>query len=85
MRKNSNKKNWTFEDDDYNPEKYFPPLFGIPISIKDSFDIEGYSSTVGLANRLEPMKSSSPIITCFRNAGVIPFTKTNMPQIGMTF
>jgi len=28
-------KNWVIGDE-WSPEKYFPPLFGIPTSIKDN-------------------------------------------------
>lgn len=32
-------------------EKYFPPLFGVPTSVKDVFDIKGMTSTIGLTQR----------------------------------
>ena len=37
QRKQSGKRNWTPEDGEFNEEKFLPALYGIPISIKDSF------------------------------------------------
>lgn len=51
IRQQSQKKNWVPGTEDHDPEKYFPPLFGIPISIKDTFDVEGLPTTFGLINR----------------------------------
>jgi Asp-tRNA(Asn)/Glu-tRNA(Gln) amidotransferase A subunit family amidase len=30
-------------------------------------------------------EKDSSIITCFRNSGLIPFVRTNVPQLGMIF
>ena len=38
-RRESGRKNWTFQDGPYEEGKFLPPLFGIPVSIKDMFDI----------------------------------------------
>jgi Asp-tRNA(Asn)/Glu-tRNA(Gln) amidotransferase A subunit family amidase len=55
IRKQTGKRNWNFGDD-WNMNSYLPPLFGIPISIKDTFDMEGLPSTVGLAARINDLK-----------------------------
>lgn len=85
IRKQSGLKNWTVRDPPFNTKQFLPPLFGIPMSVKDSFDMEGFISTVGLSNRCNTKYNESPIVTCFKNAGVIPFARTNMPQMGMAF
>ena len=46
------KKNWTFEDE-WDMNKFFPPLYGIPISIKDNIEMEGTRSTIGLTIRAD--------------------------------
>lgn len=40
-------------EDEWNMEKYFPPLFGIPTSIKDNIDMAGTRSTLGATIRAE--------------------------------
>lgn len=49
-RAKSGKKNWTLEDE-WNMDKYFPPLYGVPISLKDNIELEGTASTVGVTVR----------------------------------
>jgi Asp-tRNA(Asn)/Glu-tRNA(Gln) amidotransferase A subunit family amidase len=51
-RRNTKKRNWTM-DDEWDMEKYFPPLFGIPCSVKDNIDMEGTHSTVGVTVRVQ--------------------------------
>ena len=79
------KKNWTLTDGEYNSEKHLPPLYGIPLSVKDTYDMKGYTSSLGLFNRAEMEFEDSPIIVAMKKAGVIPFIRSNLPQFGMTF
>jgi fatty acid amide hydrolase len=61
-------------------------LFGVPTSIKDNVEMEGTVATVGLsarANRIN--KADSPMIRCIKNSGMIPFIKTNIPQLAFNF
>lgn len=59
-----------------------PPLFGIPISIKEEFRIKGLDCTFGLISQInKPMNEDSPIIRIIREAGGIPFVTTNIPQM----
>ena len=53
QRKESGKRNWTPEDGEFNEEKFLPALYGIPISIKDSFHMEGLRTTIGLFCKAE--------------------------------
>ena len=52
-RNRNGKKNWTLKDGAFDPEKYLPPLYGIPMSFKDTFDMKGYTSSIGLFSRAE--------------------------------
>ncbi|KAG7326172.1 hypothetical protein KOW79_009573 [Hemibagrus wyckioides] len=56
-------------------------LYGIPISIKDNVDYEGYASTCGLLNKLDdPAVKDSVVVSVLKKQGAIPFIKTNIPQ-----
>ena len=79
------KRNWTFGEGEFDANKFLPPLFGIPISIKDSFDVEGLATTFGLMSRANSTPVESPLVKCLKNSGMIPFVKTNVPQLLMTF
>ncbi|KAJ5472218.1 Amidasefungi [Penicillium desertorum] len=57
------------------------PLHGIPVSVKDRFDVEGYDTTVGwvgLTNK--PAKSNSSIVQLLESMGAVLYVKTNVPQ-----
>lgn len=61
-------------------------LFGVPISIKDCVDIEGFPSSVGVIKWAQDRRSANAqIIECLLKAGAIPFCKTNVPQTMMSF
>eukprot|EP00171_Calliarthron_tuberculosum_P017184 IDg17184t1 len=50
-----------------------PLLAGVPISVKDTVDQAGFSSTCGLAVRtLLPCKNDSILLSVLREAGAIP-------------
>lgn len=38
-------------NDEWNMDKFFPPLYGIPTSVKENIDIEGTRSTLGATVR----------------------------------
>jgi fatty acid amide hydrolase len=43
-------------------------------------------STVGLTMRAEKIiKEDGPLVRCLKNSGMIPFMKTNIPQLGFTY
>ncbi|PWY69388.1 fatty-acid amide hydrolase [Aspergillus eucalypticola CBS 122712] len=67
-------------------KKLFGPLHGLPISIKDSFCIEGIQSTVGYVKFLEnsPASHNSAIVEMLLNLGAVLYVKTNIPQTMMT-
>ncbi|CAI7676987.1 unnamed protein product [Penicillium palitans] len=57
------------------------PLHGVPVSVKDRFDVEGFDTTVGwvgLTNK--PAKSNSSIVQLLESMGAVLYVKTNVPQ-----
>jgi amidase len=68
-----------------NPGKILPPLWGLPISLKDSFDVLGYDTSTGLACYVdEPAKENSPLAAMLLDLGAVLYCKTNLPQSIMT-
>lgn len=56
-------------------------LFGIPISIKDSFIQKGLDSTCGQASLVfKPNTKDGEIIALLKARGAIPFIRSNVPQ-----
>jgi fatty acid amide hydrolase len=59
-----------------------PPLAGVPVTIKDCFDLAGTASTFGLESRRDVIESKDdPYVAALRAAGAIPMAKTNLPQL----
>lgn len=64
--------------------KVVGPLHGLPISLKDCFNIHGYPTSVGFtAWALDPVQTESTIVTLLKNAGGIFHVKTNVPTAMM--
>jgi len=60
------------------------PLHGLPISLKDNFNVYGYPSSVGFCSwALEPMKAESTIVGLLRDLGAVAYVKTNVPTAMM--
>ncbi|KAG1726398.1 amidase signature domain-containing protein [Suillus lakei] len=56
------------------------PLSGVPVSIKDCIDIEGYDTTVGYSSKVNhPASSSAAIVRLLHDAGAITHVKTTVP------
>ena len=58
------------------------PLHGLPISVKDSFEIEGLHSTLGCVSRLglPVARKNTPLIQLLYDLGAVFYVKTNVPQ-----
>ena len=57
------------------------PLHGLPMSVKDTFDIKGVDSTTGLAAlAFKPAKENAPLVDLLESLGAIIIAKTNVPQ-----
>ncbi|KAH8435262.1 general amidase GmdB [Aspergillus melleus] len=74
--------------DDYleRERKVVGPLHGLPISLKDSFRLEGIQSTIGYASFLAtpPASSNSALVNMLLDLGAVLYVKTNIPQTMMT-
>ncbi|CAJ0540845.1 Ff.00g077540.m01.CDS01 [Fusarium sp. VM40] len=66
--------------------KVIGPLHGLPISLKDSFHVEGYHSTVGYVEFLKrPLpQGNAALVKLLEDAGAILYCKTNVSQTMMT-
>ncbi|KAI4620720.1 uncharacterized protein J4E87_007048 [Alternaria ethzedia] len=76
------------ECDDFlkNEGRVMGPLHGLPISLKDSFNIRGVQATLGYISFLThpPSASNSSLITLLHTLGAVFYVKTNLPQTMMT-
>ena len=71
------------ELDKYRVSKGRPvgPLHGLPITVKDSFNITGVDSSIGLAALcFKPAASNSTLVDLLLSLGCIIIAKTNVPQ-----
>src|SRR5205807_7337650 len=58
------------------------PLAGLPVTIKECFDLAGTASTFGLPARRAAIESGDdPHVAALRAAGAIPLAKSNVPQL----
>ncbi|KAI0976955.1 putative fatty-acid amide hydrolase [Xylaria arbuscula] len=66
-------------------ESALPPLFGLPISLKDSFQVLGHDTSTGLGCYVnEPAKEHSALAAMLLDLGAVLYCKTNLPQSIMT-
>ena len=62
------------------------PLHGVPISVKDQFDVEGYDSSIGFSAWCNAARTSdAAVVQAVRRAGGIVICKTNVPQTMLNF
>jgi fatty acid amide hydrolase len=57
------------------------PLHGVPITIKESFDIAGTVSNMGISALSQTAKQDAPLVKRLQQAGAIILGKTNVPQL----
>lgn len=57
------------------------PLHGLPVSIKDGFDVKGLDSTLGWVSMIGMAAGEdAALVTILRNLGAVVYCKTNIPQ-----
>ncbi|KAF2847604.1 amidase [Plenodomus tracheiphilus IPT5] len=57
------------------------PLHGIPMTLKDQFDVKGYDSTLGYVGRaFKPAAHDCVLVAMLKQMGAIIFAKSNLPQ-----
>ncbi|CDO03062.1 glutamyl-tRNA(Gln) amidotransferase subunit A [Oceanobacillus picturae] len=62
--------------------KQLPPLYGVPITVKESLHVAGMKTTSGLEHRQDLIsREDAPAITRLQNAGAIILGKTNTPAL----
>jgi Asp-tRNA(Asn)/Glu-tRNA(Gln) amidotransferase A subunit family amidase len=84
-RSKTGKQNCTLNEA-FEESKHLPWLFGIPISVKDNHNIKGMLTTLGVTAKANNIKDSDCcIVSCAKNSGMIPFIKSNLPQMIITY
>ncbi|KAI5373104.1 hypothetical protein J4E82_008204 [Alternaria postmessia] len=74
-------------DDFLNKErKVMGPLHGLPISLKDSFNVRGVQATLGYVSFIPrpPSATNSALVDVLHELGAVFYVKTNLPQTMMT-
>ncbi|KAJ9139431.1 Amidase [Pleurostoma richardsiae] len=57
------------------------PLHGVPMTLKDQFNVKGYDTTIGYVGRaLSPAVDDATIVKMLRSMGAVILAKTNLPQ-----
>ncbi|KAL1907240.1 hypothetical protein Sste5344_007023 [Sporothrix stenoceras] len=57
------------------------PLHGIPMTLKDQFDVRGHDSTLGYVGRAgKPAAENAVLVTMLESLGAVIIAKTNLPQ-----
>ncbi|POS69895.1 amidase [Diaporthe helianthi] len=60
------------------------PLHGLPVSLKDNFNLKGLDATVGFASHVDdPAEYDSTLATILEDAGAVFYVKTNVPTAMM--
>jgi amidase len=60
------------------------PLHGLPISLKDNFNVVGKDSTVGFASLVgKPATYNATLVELLEKAGAVRYCKTNVPTAMM--
>ncbi len=59
------------------------PLHGVPLTIKDLYEVTGMPTAGGTRAVLPPLGGESVAVARMRAAGALPFAKTNMHEIAL--
>ncbi|GAA5956390.1 hypothetical protein JCM10213_000558, partial [Rhodosporidiobolus nylandii] len=64
--------------------KVVGPLHGLPVSLKDQFDLQGVDSTMGFVSLIDkPAQQNAVLVDMLLELGAILYCKTNCPQTMM--
>ncbi|KAI9654229.1 MAG: hypothetical protein M1821_006757 [Bathelium mastoideum] len=62
------------------------PLAGIPVSLKDSIVVGGFDASVGYSCNIgKPYAKDGGMVRLLKDAGAVPFVKTNLPITLLSF
>jgi Asp-tRNA(Asn)/Glu-tRNA(Gln) amidotransferase A subunit family amidase len=57
------------------------PLHGVPVTLKDQFNVKGHDTTLGYTSRaLKPASEDAILVSMLKQLGAIILAKTNLPQ-----
>ncbi|OHW98182.1 acetamidase protein [Colletotrichum incanum] len=57
------------------------PLHGIPVTLKDQFNVQGCDSTLGYVGRsFKPAEDDAVVVKIMRSLGAVIIAKSNLPQ-----
>lgn len=57
------------------------PLHGVPVTVKDQFNVKGVDSTLGYVGRsFAPATEDAAVVQILKNLGAVVLLKTNLPQ-----
>lgn len=62
-------------------EEEVGPLAGVPVTIKELFDMIGTPSSLGFDSRDQLAEQDDPLVTRLRDTGAVPIGKTNLAQL----
>ncbi|KAH7140409.1 amidase signature domain-containing protein [Dactylonectria estremocensis] len=72
-------------DDLRSEGKLAGPLHGLPVSLKDTYQVEGTQATIGAAAFLDrTSKENSALVNILLGLGAVLYVKTNVSQVLMT-
>ncbi|KAH8716771.1 amidase signature domain-containing protein [Phaeosphaeriaceae sp. PMI808] len=61
-------------------------LAGIPVSLKDSIQVKGFDISVGYSRNVgKPYKEDGAMVRILKDAGAVPFVKTQLPTTLLSF
>ena len=79
-------KSASFADEMQARGQVLGSLHGLPVTIKEMFDVSGTPTTAGLTSLANtPASEDAPLVMQLRRAGAIVLGKTNVPQLGMFY
>ncbi|PPR05488.1 hypothetical protein CVT26_009055 [Gymnopilus dilepis] len=62
------------------------PLAGVPVSLKDTVGVKGWDGCIGYSAWVgKPAQKDSALVRLLRDAGAVPFVKTNIPITLLSF
>lgn len=60
------------------------PLAGVPVAVKDLYDVAGLPTTAGVTGVVEPARADAELVRRLRAMGAVPIGKTAMDPLGAT-
>src|SRR5262249_47986797 len=59
------------------------PLQGVPFSVKENIDLQGFPTTFGLRGDVPDAGHDSPHIAHLKAAGAVPIARGNLPDLAL--